>query len=196
MESVQKNQTLKNENLNLSIQPLLDNSKWKKRMLVTFKVMIAVMMVSFLCGMIGSEVVFFMTFFVSLLIMCLGSIFLIVWFYREYCNLHKIVSCARFKKAWAIWGWLLPFFSLFRPYQIMKELYSECVKESGKKEDELAVWWTFWIILNCFSSGIDKISERCAVVSDAYCGLLLVMLLDAVLLVRIVRKIDVKVIKE
>ena len=122
--------------------------------------------------------------------MLVASLFFVIWFYREYTNLHRVVPYAQYKKSWAIWSWFVPLLHLWRPYKIMKELYSEGVKESEKKENELAVWWTLWIILNGMARGVDKIG-------DLFDGCwFLIMAIDAILLVKIVRKIDVRGNKE
>lgn len=89
------------------------------------------------------------------------------WFRRAYFNLHLRVKHLEFTEGWAAGAWFVPIISLFRPYQIMKELYEETEKflrkndsSYTKKTDTTFVgwWWAIWVI----STIIDRISYRIA----------------------------------
>lgn len=52
-----------------------------------------------------------------------SNIIFLIWFYRVYSNLHIRVSNLEFSKGWAIGSWLIPILNLYRPYDIMEELF-------------------------------------------------------------------------
>jgi hypothetical protein len=83
-------------------------------------------------------------------------IIFIMWFRRAYYNIHQKVGRRRrlaFSEGWAAGCWFLPIINLYRPYQIMKELYYETKKlltDNGYTvnytTNYLGWWWTLWII--------------------------------------------------
>ncbi len=48
-----------------------------------------------------------------------------MWFRRAYFNLHQKVSYLSHSEGWAAGSWFVPIVNLYRPYQIMKEIYVE-----------------------------------------------------------------------
>ena len=92
---------------------------------------------------------------ISLLINIISGIIFIQWFRRAYYNLHQLVKHLSFSEGWAAGSWFVPILNLFRPFQIMKELFEETKKILTKKDikiDEnfsinfLDLWWGLWII--------------------------------------------------
>ena len=60
----------------------------------------------------------------SVAVFALGLLLLIVWMRRCYRNLPPLaVGDLRFDPAWAVWGWLVPGFNLFRPKQILDDIW-------------------------------------------------------------------------
>jgi hypothetical protein len=85
----------------------------------------------------------------------ISGITFIMWFRRAYYNLHQKTSALSFSEGWAAGCWFVPFVNLYRPYQIMKELYVETKKlltqrglaeKVGYTTAYLGWWWTLWII--------------------------------------------------
>ncbi len=81
----------------------------------------------------------------------------IMWFRRAYYNLHEKFDYLQHSEGWAAGCWFVPIVSLYRPYQIMKELYTitkEVLTEKGIEVNQnlgrysLGIWWTLWIINN------------------------------------------------
>ncbi len=89
----------------------------------------------------------------------ISGITFIMWFQRAYYNLHQIVDNLSYGEAWAAGSWFVPFINLYRPYQIMKELYKTTIelltkKGSIKKSISagfLGWWWMLWIVDNVFA---------------------------------------------
>ena len=55
----------------------------------------------------------------------ISAITFIQWFRRAYFNLHLKVNHLSHTEGWAAGSWFVPIISLYRPYQIMKEIYQE-----------------------------------------------------------------------
>jgi hypothetical protein len=95
----------------------------------------------------------------------ISAITFIQWFRRAYFNLHQKVENLSATEGWAAGSWFVPVLCLYRPYQIMKELYvetkallvrKELISEESLKLNVLGWWWGFWIAANI----IGQISFR------------------------------------
>ena len=84
----------------------------------------------------------------------ISAVTFIQWFRRAYFNLHLKVNHLSHSEGWAAGSWFVPIVNLYRPYQIMKELYLETEALLTKKElllgenfstSSVGWWWTFWI---------------------------------------------------
>jgi len=92
---------------------------------------------------------------ISLIVLVVSAITFIQWFRRAYYNLHLKVGHLAFTEGWAAGAWFVPVLNLFRPYQIMRELYVE-TKESLKENNitpsadlnmaVVGLWWTLWVV--------------------------------------------------
>lgn len=80
------------------------------------------------------------------------------WFRRAYGNLHRLgITYLKHKESMAVWAWFIPIIVLFRPVQIMNEIWTE-TQEKIKKFDSnyeiksggliIGLWWTLFIISN------------------------------------------------
>jgi Domain of unknown function (DUF4328) len=95
--------------------------------------------------------------FLYMIVFIISAITFIMWFRRAYFNLHLKIRPLLFSEGWAAGSWFVPIICLFRPYQIMKELFIETEaflkRKNVETEDLFAVnrlglWWTLWIITN------------------------------------------------
>jgi hypothetical protein len=92
---------------------------------------------------------------VYLIVYIISAITFIQWFRRAYANLIMVFGRLNHDEGWAAGAWFVPIIALYRPYQIMKELYE---KTSALLNDKLGsyvtnftfigIWWTLWIITN------------------------------------------------
>jgi len=92
---------------------------------------------------------------IYLIIYIISGITFIQWFRRAYFNLHLKVDHLSHTEGWAAGAWFVPIVGLYRPYQIMKELYEETkslliAKGVSIKDpfttDLLGIWWALWVI--------------------------------------------------
>jgi hypothetical protein len=101
---------------------------------------------------------------IYLIVYIVSTVTFIQWFRRAYFNLHLRVDNLLHPEGWAAGSWFVPIISLFRPYQIMKELYeesSELLEKKGMNDNDLSTsylgwWWALWI----FSSVVGQFVFR------------------------------------
>ncbi len=139
----------------------------------------------------------------SLIAFLISGILFIRWFRRAYFNLHQKVKYLSFSEGWAAGSWFVPIVSLFRPYQIMSELYEETKSYIERNSSSLEVdlstrylgfWWAIWLI----SGILGYVSARLSMGSSTVSGLLNITVLDIVLAVLEVALgfITLKVVKD
>lgn len=98
----------------------------------------------------------------------ISGVTFILWFRRAYYNLHQLVNHLSFSDGWAAGSWFVPVISLFRPYQIMKELFLETKKYVENRTDLSVVlstsilvwWWILWIVNGVVGQIIFRVSTK------------------------------------
>jgi hypothetical protein len=99
----------------------------------------------------------------------ISAVTFIQWFRRAYYNLHLRVNHLSQTEGWAAGSWFVPIVNLYRPYQIMKELYQETKELLTKKglsinenftTGYLGWWWTLWIINNIIERFVFRYSMK------------------------------------
>lgn len=117
--------------------------------------------------------------FSQFIFLLISGITFIRWFRRAYFNLHLKVDNLLFAEGWAAGSWFVPIICLFRPFQIMKELYNrtdyfllEKVENyiPNTSNGSLGLWWALWIIVNF----VGNISFRTSLGSETVQELLTV----------------------
>ena len=109
---------------------------------------------------------------VYLIFYLISGIIFIRWFRRACYNLNLKVKTLTFTDGWAAGAWFVPILALYRPYQIMKELFEQTflylTKKGVDKSEETSfgstinIWWTLWIV----NSVLGQISFRYSRNSD------------------------------
>jgi hypothetical protein len=92
---------------------------------------------------------------ITLVVELITAIVFIAWFYRAYCNLVRVgISDLRFGPGWAVGGWFIPIFNLFRQKQIANDIWKASagagtVGLARRGETPLSGtlnwWWAAWI---------------------------------------------------
>ncbi|WP_162426577.1 DUF4328 domain-containing protein [Pontibacter pudoricolor] len=98
----------------------------------------------------------------------------VLWFRRAYYNLQQRTGANSFSDGWALGSWFVPILCLYRPYQIMRELYLDTSRmlaafgqEYALKTTYLGSWWALWI----FSNFLGQILFRSYMNSETLEGL-------------------------
>lgn len=89
------------------------------------------------------------------LVFILVIIMFIRWFRRAYYNLALLVRTES-TDGWAAGAWFIPFYNLYKPKQIMKELWDKTNRilklddSSYEPRDTTIIgfWWILWIVSN------------------------------------------------
>lgn len=108
------------------------------------------------------------------IIFIISGIVFIRWFRRAYYNLHLIVDDLSHTEGWAAGYWFVPIANLYRPFQIMKELYGETINYLRKNNVEsnfpskkpLIWWWSFWIINEFLDRIIFQYARRTETIDE------------------------------
>ena len=94
----------------------------------------------------------------------------IKWFRRAYYNLNIRTTCSH-SEGWASGYWFIPIVSLWKPYQIMKEMWLKTdtliAQRISDKDDHnqllykfnieiVGFWWTLWVISNIGGRGVSR----------------------------------------
>lgn len=99
----------------------------------------------------------------------ISAVTFIMWFRRAYFNLHLRINNLSHTEGWAAGCWFVPIICLYRPYQIMKELYQDSKLLLMQHESDgvenfntqfLGTWWTMWIINNFIGQFVFKYSMK------------------------------------
>jgi len=93
----------------------------------------------------------------------ISGVTFIQWFRRAYFNLGTITSTDN-TEGWAAGSWFVPVISIFRPYQIMKEMNDKTIgflktKTTDYIEDNsqlIGIWWGIWVLSNYIGKYVTK----------------------------------------
>jgi hypothetical protein len=109
----------------------------------------------------GAMLLFFISYLVSV-------VFFLMWFRRAYANLQKFKIVRKYSPAWAVGYWFIPLLHMFRPYEVMREMYdnmSSFLKRSGETTYALPnpslakTWWIWWLISTIGARFVSKLTE-------------------------------------
>jgi hypothetical protein len=98
----------------------------------------------------------------------------LMWLHRARKNLEPLGALgAQYSPGWSIGAWFVPILNLFRPYQIVQEVYKGSAPRDGGSSSNaswqfqpgshlVGWWWAAWIV----SSLIDRVSFRVGLRAD------------------------------
>ena len=75
------------------------------------------------------------------------------WFYAAYSNVRALRR-PRYERGWAIWGWVVPVMSFFRPKQLLNDLWMagdaryDATHTPTRISKLLTLWWLVWVLAN------------------------------------------------
>jgi hypothetical protein len=112
---------------------------------------------------------------VAILTMIGVGLALVRWLGECYVYAKEALKATGFvQERWKIWGWIVPFMNLFKPYQVLSEIHKagtadyvggdDWKKSSGS--GMLLVWWIFWVITHMIMWVIGKQTLKIAFRND------------------------------
>ncbi len=90
---------------------------------------------------------------------------LVRWLGASYDYARATLRASGFAhERWKLWGWVVPGINLFKPYQVLSEIYKVGIAEQPESDEwkkssgstMLLLWWFFWIITHLITMGIGK----------------------------------------
>ncbi|MEW9031521.1 MAG: DUF4328 domain-containing protein [Planifilum fimeticola] len=95
------------------------------------------------------------------------AISFLLWTYRSYRNLSALSDRdLRFSPGWAVGWYFVPIMNLFRPFQVMKEIWEGSAPDADHSRPEegkgrpvsplLPGWWSLWLLSN-FLAGVPVV---------------------------------------
>ncbi|WP_328448992.1 DUF4328 domain-containing protein [Streptomyces sp. NBC_00386] len=121
----------------------------------------------------------------------------LVWFLRVRVNAEVFNPFGHtHSRAWAGWGWFVPFVNLVRPRRVMAEIWDASRPAGTRSRLGLVnAWWTFWLIgllVGRFTTTAARKAETAQQIQDAAFQLMIADGLDivaAVLAIAVVLKL-------
>lgn len=113
--------------------------------------------------------------FIYIIAFLISAVTFIKWFQRAYSNLHLKVDNLSNSENWAAYCWFIPIINLFRPYQIMEEMFSKTnmllTKNKSFKNINLSkttvnIWWAFWILNNFMGQFVFRYSLKAETLTE------------------------------
>jgi hypothetical protein len=110
-----------------------------------------------------------------IIVYIISAVTFILWFRRAYYNLGTKDVFLSYEDGWAAGSWFIPILNWFRPYQIMKELYTETVEFLNKKghtpeliigNKNINLWWSFWLASSIIGQIVFRYSRAAETVDD------------------------------
>jgi len=78
------------------------------------------------------------------------------WIYRAYKNLQAMnIPGLKYSPSWAVGYFFIPILNLFRPYQVVKEIWQQCASAADSKlygtelvevSAKIGWWWMFFVV--------------------------------------------------
>ncbi len=102
---------------------------------------------------------------VQIIIVITIMVFFLRWMHLAYSNLHKLqIPGLRTSPTIAMWSWFIPVLNLFRPYQVMKEIWQASDPASTadnwktiKPPGVMGLWWGLWLLQGILGQAAFKL---------------------------------------
>jgi hypothetical protein len=99
------------------------------------------------------------------LVVLITAVFFSIWIYRAHKNLKALgANGLKYSPAWAVGGFFVPLLNIFRPYQVVTEIWKASAKGARRGDGTnwkfeqipayISLWWGLWL----FSGFLDFFS--------------------------------------
>jgi hypothetical protein len=137
------------------------------------------------------------------------AVFFLIWLNRSYKNLYALrPTHLEFSSGWAVGYWFVPFIALWRPFQVVREVWWESDPEIPSEHKFLTAslhsaptymgfWWAFWIASNV-AANVESMAYDPKTADDVFVGGVIVIIscaitiVAAILAAAVVRDIGVR----
>lgn len=102
---------------------------------------------------------------IYLVVFIISGFFILKWIYRANYNARQLAAKnMQFTSGWSIGWYFIPIFSLWKPYQAMKEIWNTSNLQNNwsnaKVSSILPWWWFFWLANNFLGQTVVRMSLR------------------------------------
>ena len=107
---------------------------------------------------LGASILMMATYLVSVVLV-------LMWYLRSVRNAHALVNGMQTSPKWAIWFFIIPLISLWKPYGMTSELWRSSHKPDGWRgtaDVPLIRWWWGLVLFSGFSSTAANATSRAA----------------------------------
>ena len=136
----------------------------------------------------------------TLVVYLITAIGFLMWFHRVHRNLPALgAEKLQYSPGWAVGSFFVPFLNLFRPYEIMKEVWDNSKSSaSDHPRGRLGWWWAMWLISNLLGQAAGRTTmaaetyEMLRIASWLDIAATLASLLAAVLAIRVIQGVTAR----
>lgn len=94
----------------------------------------------------------------------IAIICLLIWVYRAYKNLPALTDeHTQWSPGWAVGGWVVPILNLWRPFQVIKEIWEKSANDTKRTDMGsviTGIWWGGYLVLHFYSKFADKVVDK------------------------------------
>lgn len=140
-----------------------------------------------------------------ILVTIISAVTFIMWFRRAYSNLQLAGEQTEYTDGWAAGAWFVPILNLFRPYQMMKEIFvksnyiiNEKLGGDGVQNynSKIGLWWACWLLPMLTNMAMKIIPEEntieyfktITVITMVDCVLTILSCITAILVVKLYKE--------
>lgn len=145
----------------------------------------------------------------QLVLFIITAILFLRWIYRAHRNLPSLgASGLKYSPGWAVGGFFIPIWNLFRPFQVTTEIW-KASEPTSDTSDELAwqnaptspliaSWWILWLVSGFVGNILLQVSLSAETLSEIHTMSWLTLAMDsieipaAILAILVVRNIDLR----
>ena len=111
--------------------------------------------------MLPSDAVTAIVGLVQLILAIITGITFLRWIYRSNKNLRTLSGeSMAFTPGWSVGWYFVPFANLYKPYQVMKEIWKVSHKSEDTDHAIVGWWWALWLISNVLGRIAFKVVMR------------------------------------
>ena len=125
----------------------------------------------------ASELVYSLVALAQLAALIIAGVFFIRWFHLAYLNLESFSDQPlTYSSSWTIWGFFVPVLNLFRPYQLMREIWTrtsarwqeDTYRVGGlpRPTDHVNLWWGLFLATSFLGNAVGRATWRATSVQE------------------------------
>lgn len=105
------------------------------------------------------------------IVFIISGIIILKWIYRANYNARQLgAKEMQFTPGWSVGWYFIPIFTLWKPYQAMKEIWKASANPDNwsneKVSSVLPWWWFFWLVNNFLGQAVLRMSLRAEEITE------------------------------